>query len=90
MGVVGKDFLGTRHIGRGAFEFDGIGAQVNGKVQAVFQHMQIFIARTEQGLNVGADLDAFLHAVSGRPPWELLLDAGSQNGATDFVQRKAE
>ena len=37
--VVGKNLFGPSHIARCSLQFDGIGAQVDGDVQTVFQHV---------------------------------------------------
>src|SRR5207245_1162361 len=63
--VFSEDLLGPGHIARRPFEFNGIGAQIDGNVQTAFQHVQIFIPGAEQGLYVGTDLNTFLHSVAG-------------------------
>ena len=64
MVVVGEDLLGARHVARRAFQFNAIRSQVDRDVQAVFEHVQILVARAKQGLDVRADFDALLHLVS--------------------------
>jgi len=49
-----------------------VGSQIDVDIQAVFQHMQIFVARAKQGLDVRAEFNAFLH--SGL--WRCLLQPG--------------
>jgi hypothetical protein len=61
--VIGEDLLGAAYISRCALEFNGIGFQIDGDVQTVFQHMQILIARAEQGLNIRTYLDTLFHSV---------------------------
>ena len=60
--VVGEELLGAGYVAGRAFDFDVIGAQVNVDVQAVFEHVQVFVARAEQGLDVGTDFNTFLHS----------------------------
>ncbi len=45
--VIGKYLLGTGYVAGRPFEFDCVGAEVNVKVQAVFEHMQILIPRAK-------------------------------------------
>ena len=65
--VVGEDLLGAGYVARGSFEFNGVGSQVDVDVQAVFQHVQVFVAGAEQGLDVGADFNTLLHSVFAHP-----------------------
>src|SRR5690348_11214598 len=61
MVVIGEYLLGAIYVSRSTFNFYGVSFQVNGDVQAVFEHMQIFVSRTEQSFNLRADLDVLLH-----------------------------
>jgi hypothetical protein len=45
--VIDKDLLGARYIAGRAFQFNRIRAQVNGDVQAIFQHAHILIPRAK-------------------------------------------
>src|SRR6185369_2736591 len=74
--IVGKYLLGACHIFSFAFQVNGVGTQVDGDVQAVFQDMQVFIPGAEQGLDIRADLDTFLHF---RKWTRLLRSANSRN-----------
>ena len=69
--VVGKQLLGARHVAGRAFQFNVVGTQVDVDVQAVFQHVQILIARAKQGFDIRVKINAFLH--SGL--WRCLLAA---------------
>ena len=60
--VVGEQLLGAGHVARRAFQVDVIGTQVDVDVQAVFEHVQVFIASAEQGHEVRTDFNAFLHS----------------------------
>ena len=61
MVVIGKDLFGAGNVARRTFQINGIGSQVNIDIQAVFQQAQVFVARAEQSLDVGADFNALLH-----------------------------
>ena len=65
--IVGKDLLGPGNIAHCPFQFDRVGSQVDGDVQTVFQHMQVFVPGTEQGFNVRSNLDALLHSALAYP-----------------------
>ena len=60
--VVGEHLLGAGYVARGSFQFDGVGAEVNVDIQAVFEHMEIFIAGAEQGLDVTCEFNIFFHS----------------------------
>jgi hypothetical protein len=53
--VVGKKLFGAGHVAGRAFQFNAVGAQVDIDVQAVFQHVQILVARAKQGLDIRAE-----------------------------------
>ena len=61
MRIICKYLLGARHFGGRAMDLNGIGFQVYGDVQAVFQQMQIFVVRAKQGFDIGAEFDVLLH-----------------------------
>ena len=65
MVVVGEHLFRAAHVACGAFDFDGLGPQIDGYVQAVFQQPQVFVAGAEEGLDIGRDLDILLHLESG-------------------------
>ncbi len=60
--VVGKELFGAGHVARRALDFNVIGSQVDVDIQAVFEHVQIFVAGAEQGLDIGTDFNALLHS----------------------------
>ncbi len=81
MVVVGEQLLGARHVAGRAFQVDAVGAQIDVDVQAVFEHVQVFIAGAEQGFEVRADLNTFLHSELlrrllqlGAPTWMCVTD----------------
>ena len=61
MRIICKYLLGARHFGGRAMDLNGIGFQIDGDVQAVFQQMQIFVVRAKQGFDIGAEFDVLLH-----------------------------
>src|SRR5580693_6100160 len=63
MFVIGEDLLGAFDSTGGPVKFDGIRAQVDGDVQAVFEDVQVLVPGAEQGLNMRSDFDTFLHSV---------------------------
>ena len=60
--VVGKELFGASNVAGRAFQFNAVGAQIDVDVQAVFEHMEIFIPRAEQGLDVGGEFNIFFHS----------------------------
>jgi len=60
--------FGAGNVAGRAFEFNAIRAQIDIDVQAIFEHMEIFIAGAEQGLDVGAEFNIFFHSVLWMPP----------------------
>ena len=62
--VIGKNLFGASYVARGSFNFDGVRAEVYIDVQAIFQHMQVFVTGAEQGLDVRADFNTLLHSNS--------------------------
>src|ERR1043165_2118301 len=81
--IIGKHLFGAGYIFGFAFQVNAIGAQVNGDIQAVFQHVQIFIAGAEQGFDVWADLNTFLHLESG-----TRLQRSANSAITFLLRRK--
>ena len=47
--VIGEQLFGAGHVARSAFEFNAVGAEIDVDVQAVFEHVEVFVARAEQG-----------------------------------------
>ncbi len=66
--VIGENLLGPGYVARCPLQFDGVGPQIDVDVQPIFQHVQIFVSRAEQGLNVVADINTLLHSVAGAFP----------------------
>jgi len=60
--VVGEQLFGASHVAGRAFQFNVARAQIDIDVQAVFEHVEIFIARAEQGLDVGSEINTFFHS----------------------------
>ena len=46
--VIGKNLFGAGYVAGSAFQFEGVGTEVNIDVQAVFQHVQVLIPGAEQ------------------------------------------
>jgi len=61
---VRENLLSARHIARGALKINPVRPQINIDIQAVFEHMQVFVPRAKQCLDVRGDLDALLHSVT--------------------------
>ena len=59
--VVREELLSPGDVSSRPFQFDGVRAQIDSDIQAVFQHVQVLVARAEQGFYVRADLNIFLH-----------------------------
>ncbi len=59
--VVGKDLLGASDVGGCSDNLNGIGPQVDGHVQTVFQQAQVFVSGSKQGFDIWADFDVLLH-----------------------------
>src|SRR3954453_7313662 len=62
--IIGEDLLSASDVAWSSFNFDGLRAEVYVDVQAVFQHMQVFVAGAEQGFYVGANFKTLLHSDS--------------------------
>ena len=60
--VIGKQLFSTGHVAGRAFQFNAVGAQIDIDVQAIFEHVEIFIARAEQGLDVRGEFNIFFHS----------------------------
>jgi hypothetical protein len=60
--VVGEELFGAGHVAGRAFQFNAVGAQIDVDVQAVFEHVKIFIARAEEGFDVRGECNIFFHA----------------------------
>ena len=52
MFIIRKHLLGAGHVASGAFEFNPVRPQINVDVQAIFEHMQVFVPRAKQCLDV--------------------------------------
>ena len=59
--VVGKDLLSAGDVGGCSGNLDGIGPQVDGHVQTIFQQAQVFVSGSKQGFDIWADFDILLH-----------------------------
>src|SRR5262249_52894288 len=59
---VGEDLLRPRDVAGRALDLDAVRLQSHSDVQAVFQDLQVLVASSEELLNVGNDLDVFLHS----------------------------
>jgi hypothetical protein len=52
----------------GALDHDGIGYQIDARMEGVLHQSEIFVAGPEQGLKIGCDLEMFSHQARKRPP----------------------
>ena len=55
--IVGKHLFGAVDIAGRSVDLDGVCAQVDGDVQAVFEQAQVFVAGAKQGFDIRADFD---------------------------------
>ena len=59
--IVGKHLLDPADVAGRAGDLDGVGAQVDGDIQTIFQQAQVFVAGTKQGFDIRADFNVLLH-----------------------------
>ena len=52
----------------GPLDHDGIGYQIDARMESILHQSQIFVAGPEQGLKIGCDLEMFSHQVRKKPP----------------------
>ena len=95
MFVVGEQLFSAGYVARRAFQFNAVGAQVDVDVQAVFEHMEIFIAGAEQSLDVTCEFNIFFHSELCRRlqqlgPGSLVVsyDVDVSYGDVDVVYRR--
>ena len=66
--VIGEELFGAGHVAGRAFQFNAVGAQIDVDVQAVFEHVEIFVASAEQGFDVRAEFNILFHSGLMAPP----------------------
>ncbi len=57
--VVAEDASDTVDVLVGSGDVDGVGPEIDGHVQAIFQEAKIFVASPVQGLNASSDVEGF-------------------------------
>ena len=59
--VVGEDLLYAGHFPRATFNLNGVGFQVNGNAEGIFQQAQVLVTGTKEEFDLGSNLNVFSH-----------------------------
>ena len=62
---VSTHLLDPRHVLPGAADLDGVGQKFDCDIETTFKQVKVFVARTEEGFEIGTKFDVFLHREIG-------------------------
>ena len=56
-----EDLLDPGYILGRAVDLDGVGLEIDDDIESILKQVKVFVARSEQGFEIGTKFDVFLH-----------------------------